>query len=494
MRAFALLALLGLLLTATASARSIVGTARNDRLVGTPGADSISGRAGDDRISVEYDGRDRVSCGPGLDTVTADGADVVARDCELVDRRISRDLLRGPGGQHESEVEPDGFTFGHTTVAAFQVGRHFEGAADAIGFAVSRDDGRTWQDGVLPAITAASTPSGASDRASDPSVAYDAVHRVWLVTTLAVSRDDTRLTVSRSASGKTWSAPVVAAEAAPAGGSTDEEGIAFDKEWIVCDNGPSSPFAGHCYLAYSDVAHGDVIAVKTSTDGGLTWSAQVPVSQTDGVGVIPVVQPSGKLVLVYLAQSRRVDSALSADGGATFSAPATISTVTAHTETGLRFFPLPSADVDSSGRVWAAWHDCRFSPSCASNSVVVATSTDGVTWSAPGAVTSGRDAVLPAIGIDPSSGRAAIAYYTVRPAGIDFELVVSRAGGSGWSAPRRLTTRTMGVTWLPRTSSGRMLADYVSVHWASGRPLVVWALASPPRGSTLRQAIYATRG
>jgi hypothetical protein len=38
-----------------------------------------------------------------------------------------------------------------------------------------------------------------------------------------------------------------------------------------------------------------------------------------------------------------------------------------------------------------------------------------------------------------------------------------------------------------------MLADYVSLHWTSGRPLVVWALASPPVGSSLRQAIYATR-
>jgi len=494
MRALATVAVLGLLLAATASAKTIVGTARNDLIVGTPGADSISGRAGNDRISVEYDGRDHVRCGPGVDTVTADQADVVAPDCELVSRRISRDLLRAPGGQHESEVEPDSFTFGRTSVATFQVGRHFEGAADAIGFAVSTDDGRTWRNGLLPALTAASTPAGASDRASDPSVAYDAVHHVWLVTTLGVSADDTRLTVSRSPNGRTWSAPLIAAEAAPAGGSTDEEGIAFDKEWIACDNGASSPFAGHCYLAYSDVAHGDVIAVKTSTDGGLTWSAQVQVSQTDGVGAIPVVQPSGNLVLVYLAQSRRIDSVVSRDGGAMFGPPVTVSAVTAHTESGLRFFPLPSAAVDPSGRVSAAWHDCRFSPGCASNSVVVASSTDGVTWSGPAAATSGRDAVLPAIGIDPTSGRAAIAYYTVRPAGIDFELVVSRVDGSGWSAPRRLTTRTMGVTWLPRTNSGRMLADYVSVHWANGRPLVVWTLASPPVGSTLHQAIYATRG
>jgi hypothetical protein len=39
-----------------------------------------------------------------------------------------------------------------------------------------------------------------------------------------------------------------------------------------------------------------------------------------------------------------------------------------------------------------------------------------------------------------------------------------------------------------------MLADYISVHYAGPRPVVVWALATPPAGASFRQAIYATRG
>ena len=42
--------------------------------------------------------------------------------------------------------------------------------------------------------------------------------------------------------------------------------------------------------------------------------------------------------------------------------------------------------------------------------------------------------------------------------------------------------------------SGRMLGDYISVHYAAGRPLVVWVLANEPVGSSFRQAVYATRG
>jgi RTX calcium-binding nonapeptide repeat (4 copies) len=516
MRATALLAFLALVLAGTATARTIVGTAKGEALSGTASADSIRGGAGNDRltggrgadfldggpgrdrvdagdgadrITVEYDGsRDRVSCGRGLDAVTADLVDTVAGDCELVSRRLSRDPYVDPDGQHESEVEPDSFTFGRTTVATFQVARRNDGGATNVGFAVSKDDGRSWRSGFLPGITVAGTPAGTAPRASDPSVAYDSVHGVWLISTLAIEGEVTRLTISRSSDGLTWSNPVFAAEASS---SSD---IAFDKEWIGCDNGGSSPFRGRCHLVYSDVQHGDVASAKYSQDGGLTWSPQVQISQSDAVGVIPVVRPNGELVVVYLAQGRRVDGALSTNGGATFGAPVTVAPVTAHAERGLRFIPLPSADVDASGRVFVTWHDCRFSRACAANSVVVATSADGRTWDAATAATTGRDAVIPTIGIDSASGRAAIAYYTVRPAGIDLELVESRSGRSGWSAPRRVSTQTMRVPWLPTTSSGRMLADYISLHYAAGRPQVVWALASPPVGGGLKQAIYATRG
>jgi hypothetical protein len=517
MRALVMVALVALVAAGAARAKTIVGTARGDVLSGTPRADSILGRAGNDRltgglgadflnggpgrdlvnggdgndrITVEYDGaRDRVTCGRGLDTVTADLTDSVVPDCELVSRRLSRDPYHDSTGQHESEVEPDSFTFGRTTVAAFQVGRHSEGGADNIGFAVSKDDGRTWLSGFLPGLTRSGTPPGTAARVSDPAVGYDSVHGSWLMASLVIQGDVTQLSVSRSTDGRAWSAPVVAAEAPGRGGD-----IAFDKEWVACDNGPTSPLEGRCYVVYSDVAHGDVIAAKYSVDGGQTWSAQAQISQTDGVGAIPVVRPNGDLVVVYLAHESRIEAGVSTDGGASFAPPSVVSPVTAHPERRLRFFTLPSADADGAGKVWATWHDCSFSAGCASNEVVVATSADGHTWSPPVAVTSGRDALIPTIGIDRESGRAAIAYYTVGASGIDAELVESLPNGSGWSAPRRLTAQTMHRDWLPDTASGRMLADYISLHYAGGRPLVVWALASEPAHGLVHQAIYATRG
>jgi hypothetical protein len=509
-----------LLLAGAAQAARITGTPRSDRLTGTPRADTISGRegrdrlsglggtdfihggpgrdvvdagSGSDRIDVTYDAaRDVVRCGRGADVVNADLTDAVAADCELVGRRLSRDPYTGPEAQHESEAEPDSLTVGRTTVTTFQVGRRFQGAADNVGWATSADDGRTWRSGLLPGLTRVSQPPGTHERASDPVVAYDAVHRVWLISTLALEGQATRLPVSRSTDGVTWETPVIAAaEVAP-------QGIGFDKNWVACDNGPQSPFRGRCYIAYTDPIRDDRLAVVSSSDGGLTWTAPVGVPVSPAVGAFPVVKPDGTLVIVYLWAGRRLGSSVSSDGGATFGPPATIAEIQVRNVRGLRFFPLPSADVDPSGRVWITWHDCRFTTGCATNSVTVASSVDGREWTQPARITTGRHAFIPAIGAHPTSGRLAIAYHVVRPGGgVDVELLELRANGgrpSGVTAPRRLSTRTMRPEWMPDTVSGRMLADYISVHYAGARPLVAWVLASEPVGGELRQAVYATRG
>jgi len=514
------LVLVGVLLGATAAtARTIVGTAGSDRLVGTPradalrglagndelsgaagadflqggaGRDSVDGGAGNDRIAVEYDGaRDTVTCGPGADLVNADLLDRVAGDCELVGRRLSRDPYTNPESQHETEVEPDSFTFGRTTVATFQVGRRFDGGATNIGFAATSDDGRTWRNGLLPGLTRTSVPAGQNERASDPVVAYDATNHVWLVSTLAIDGQTTRLTINRSTDGGSWENALVAAE------EVVPQGIAFDKNWIVCDNGAASPFRGRCYLVYTHSSDDDMLAVRVTTDGGLTWSAATDIGARPAVGVFPVIRPNGELVVAYLWETQpfAIAASRSTDGGASFAAPVRIAEVGAFAcgIRGLRVFPLPSADAGPDGRIWIAWHDC-LGPRFPSNDVVVATSEDGASWSAPAVVTTGRNAVLPAIGVDPATGRVAVAYHVVRAGAVDVELAESQGARTRWGTPRRLSAQSMPLEWMPDTTSGHMLGDYISVHYASGRPLVVWVLASEPVGASLRQAVYATRG
>src|SRR5579862_817019 len=154
---------------------------------------TVQGTQGNDFIQASFDGVDRVDCKRGFDVVTADLRDSVAASCEVVSRRLSVDSSTNSSSRHETAVEPDDFAFGSTVVATYQVGRFATGGASNIGFAVSRDAGRTWQRGLLPALTVESDPPGPERAASDPAVTYDAVHGVWLITTLTLEQTGTRV-------------------------------------------------------------------------------------------------------------------------------------------------------------------------------------------------------------------------------------------------------------------------------------------------------------
>src|SRR5437867_6776393 len=101
--------------------------------------------------------------------------------------RLSTDPYTNTTSQHKTEVEPDTYAFGSTMVATFQVGRFSTGGASNIGFATTTDSGASWTNGFLPGTTKYATPAGPYDRISDPSVAYDAKHGVWIISGLAIS-------------------------------------------------------------------------------------------------------------------------------------------------------------------------------------------------------------------------------------------------------------------------------------------------------------------
>jgi hypothetical protein len=87
---------------------------------------------------------------------------------------------------HKTIVEPDTYSHGPTIVAAAQFGRFFDRRASDIGFATSTSERASWTSGTLPGITKHTALAGPYDRVSDPAVAYDAAHKVWLVSSLAL--------------------------------------------------------------------------------------------------------------------------------------------------------------------------------------------------------------------------------------------------------------------------------------------------------------------
>src|SRR5690348_15991240 len=163
---------------------------------------------------------------------------------------------------HQTEVEPDTFSNGSTIVAAFQVGRIFDGGACAIGFATSTNNGASWTKGLLPGTTKWSG-GGPNDRATDASVAYDARHNTWLISSLTLLEaggvHGNAVVTSRSTNGGvSWSNPF-----------TTATGGDLDKNWIVCDNTATSPFYGHCYTEWDNHGAGNLLQMSTSTDGGM---------------------------------------------------------------------------------------------------------------------------------------------------------------------------------------------------------------------------------
>ena len=163
------------------------------------------------------------------------------------------------------------FSNGSTIVAAFQVGRIFDGGACAIGFATSTNNGASWTNGLLPGITKWTSSQGVAngpyDRATDAAVAYDAKHNVWLISSLG-------LTEAGGVHGTACSPAAPPTVASPgARPSPPATGTQLDKNWIVCDDTATSPFYGNCYTEWDDNGNGNLLQMSTSSDGGQTWGA-----------------------------------------------------------------------------------------------------------------------------------------------------------------------------------------------------------------------------
>jgi BNR repeat-like domain len=417
--------------------------------------------------------------------------------------QISSDPYTNNTSNHKTQVEPDTFAFGTTVVSAFQSGRFFDGGASNIGFATSTNGGGSWIHGFLPGTTVFATPPGPSkyQRVSDASVAYDANHKVWIISYLAFFSGTsvaTDVLVSRSTDGGlTWGLPV----------AVNTSGDSNDKNWTVCDDTASSPHFGNCYTEFDDFSKLNLVQMSTSTDGGLTWGvAKTTPDNTCVIGGQPVVQPNGNVIVpIDDCVETSLLSFRSTDGGQTWSKPVLAAQLLFDTDPGhIRAGPLPSAEIDSSGKVYVTWEDCRFENFCnaGNNDLVLTTSTDGLTWSPVtripiDAVGSGVDHLIPGLAVDRntsgSSAHLGLAYYffatvncgtTHTPAcQLNVGFISSTDGGNSWSTAQQLAG-PMNLSWLPLTTQGFMVGDYISTSIVPGATdaTPVFEVASAPTG------------
>jgi len=402
--------------------------------------------------------------------------------------RISSDPYTNPDSNHKTQVEPDTFAFGNTIVATMQVGRFFDGGASNIGFSTSTNAGETWTAGFLPSTTVNSTPPNSTyARTSDPSVAYDAKHKVWIISYLGLRNPfppgPVDVLVSRSTDGGlTWGAPVV----------VNATGVFNDKNWSVCDNSSSSPFYGHCYTEFDNNTSLNRFQMSTSTNGGKTWgAAKTTPDKTCVIGGQPLVQPNGTVIVpIDDCFESSILSIISTDGGKTWNKPVLVAQLLNDGHPGaIRAPSLPSAEIDKSGRVYVVWSDCRFEATCntGNNDLLLSSSADGVKWTLPKRIPTNQvgctatrcvDSLLPGLAVDSrTSGNSAhlgLVYYSFPSIFCDFttcqlnvNFISSTNGGASWSKARQLAG-PMTMTWLPLTTQGFMVGDYFSTSIVPG--------------------------
>ncbi len=246
-----------------------------------------------------------------------------------------------------------------------------------------------------------------------------------------------------------------------------------------------------------------------------TWGVPTTAAaQASGLGGQPLVQPNGNVIVPYEGwYPLGIYSLLSTDGGQTWSGPTLVSRIQSHKVSGdLRTSPLPSAESDGAGRVYVAWQDCAFEPRCNSNDIVISSSADGVHWTPKARVPIDPlgvgDHFIPGLAVDRSTASAGahlgLSYYFYpiancskpnKPACQLFSGFISSGdGGATWGGTTQ-TSGPMDLTWLPLTSQGYMVGDYISTSFnAAGRAFPVIEVANPPAGTLLDVATYTIAG
>jgi hypothetical protein len=346
------------------------------------------------------------------------------------------------------------------------------------GYYYSFDGGRTWGDGTL-----SGWPN--LDAQGDPAVTCDADGNFYFsVISFDRQSPDNGVYVCKSTDGGvTWCEPVAVIEH-----FNDPYADFEDKEYIGADI-TDSPYRNNIYVSWTSFGTGgNPIEFSRSTDGGMTFSTPMEISEYDYVqGSVPAVGPDGEVYVTWYASTNpssiKIDK--STDGGITFGDDITVARIEPlpsplpPTDFRVNSFPSIAVDITDgpySGYIHIIWADYRYND----GDIYYTRSTDGgATWSDgvrinDDPVANGKDQFFPWISCDPQGNLHAFFYdrrNDPNDVWIDGYYTRSTDGGESWSANERVTT----ASFDPNIGfGGRFIGDYNGIASVGHRAHPLW--------------------
>lgn len=388
--------------------------------------------------------------------------------------------------------------------------RFATGGAVDIFYAWTHDGGAVWHQSRLPGLTKA--VGGTYNRASDPVVAFGADGSVYVSSLVFDVTCPTAVAVSRSTDGgATFGNPVLAQHSNACAASDD-------KNWLVTDTQPSSPFYGRIYQFWTEflAGAGSPQVVRWSDDHGQHWSSTHPLDSRKAFAQNsqPFVQPNGAITDTYLYSGHALGNGIrqgfilrngtaagsgvsivaqtSFDGGATWTKPTVVARNIGGGPADIRCcLPMMAGD-HVTGRMFQVWN--ANGPGV-QDAVLLSSSGNGMTWTHPVQVTPGNNPNVQYINaaVAVANGRVYVSYGRRdlnRPNIIQQELTWSSDGGKTFAPP--IVLGPPSNLKYAAVAGGKFPGDYTGLSATPARVANAWVVSSKPSNPTAayHQVLY----